>query len=106
MTTRSAPPAAQRRRFATAKPCRSEWMWGPPGKGGVRGGDVAFQRGGQAPGDGHQAVLVVFAVAYLEGRAGRVEVAQFQAECFGQPQASAVEHPEQHRVDRRPVRVL
>ena len=30
---------------------------------------------------------MVFAVAYLEGRAGRVEVAQFQAECFGQPQA-------------------
>ena len=70
---------------------------------GVGGRDIAVQRGGQAPGDGHQAVLVVLAVAYLEGRAGRVEVAQFQAECFGQPQASAVEHPEQHRVGQCPV---
>ena len=29
---------------------------------------------------------MVFAVAYLDSRAGRVDVAQFQAECFGQPQ--------------------
>ena len=73
---------------------------------GVGGRDIAFQRGGQAPGDGHQAVLVVLPVAYLEGRPGRVEIAQFQAERFGQPQPGAVEHPEQHRVDQRPVRVL
>src|SRR5246127_3966638 len=100
MTTRSAPPAAQRRRFATAKPLPQRMdvraagemrdagvgevtaesvvnrrLVRRPGRvavveqlaggfgAGVGGGDVAVQRGGQAPGDGHQAVLVVFAVA-------------------------------------------
>ena len=49
---------------------------------GVGGRDIAFQGGGQTPGDGHEAVLVVLPVAYLDGRVGRVEVAQFQVERF------------------------
>ena len=73
---------------------------------GVSGRDITVHGGGQAPGHGQKAVLVVLSVAYLDDRAGRVEVAQFQAECFGQPQPGGVEHPEQHRVDQRPVRVL
>ena len=49
---------------------------------GVRGRDVALQGGGEASGDGHDAVLVVLAVAHLERGAGRIEVAQLQVERF------------------------
>ena len=40
---------------------------------GVRGRDIGLQRVGEAPGDGHDAVLAVLAVAHLERGAGRVE---------------------------------
>ena len=43
---------------------------------GVRGRDICLQRVGEAPGDGHDPVLTVLAVADLERRAGRVEIAQ------------------------------
>ncbi len=36
---------------------------------GMGGGDIGIHGGGQAPGDGQKAVLVVFAVAYLDSRA-------------------------------------
>src|SRR5689334_759415 len=42
---------------------------------GVGGRDITVHGGGQAPGHRQKAVLVVLAVAYLDGRAGRVEVA-------------------------------
>ncbi len=42
---------------------------------GVGGRDIALQGGGQTPGDGHEAVLMVLPVAHLDGRAGRVEIA-------------------------------
>ena len=58
---------------------------------GVRGRDVARQRVGEAPGDGHDAVLVVLAVAYLERGAGRVDVAQLQVERFGEAQPGGVD---------------
>ena len=73
---------------------------------GVRGRDIRLQRVGEAPGDGHDAVLAVLAVAHLERRAGRVDVAQLQVERFGDAQPGRVEDPEQHRVNQRPVRHL
>jgi hypothetical protein len=47
----------------------------------VRGRDIALG-GGEAPGDGHDAVLAVLAVAHLDRGARRIEVAQFQVERF------------------------
>ena len=70
---------------------------------GVRGHDICLQRVGEAPGEGHDPVLTVLAVAHLERGALLVEITQLQVERFGETQPGGVEDPEQHRVNQRPV---
>ena len=49
---------------------------------GVRGRDICLQRVGETPGDGHDAVLAVLAVAHLDRRALRVDVTELQVQRF------------------------
>ena len=73
--------------------------------GGMRGRDVAGQGRGEPGGDRDGAALAVLGVADPQRPAAGARIGQGQVKRLGNPQAGAIEHTEQDRVDQGPVRV-